>query len=76
VCIEKVNGLAEKGAQNSSERQYRNKSNHYVRNNCPGVEKKHIYIHLKAIFVNRLNKTTRLGEQMGKWNKQMEKLYF
>lgn len=39
------------------------------------MEKK-IYIHLKAIFVNRLNKTMRLEEQMGKWNKQMEKFYF
>jgi len=37
---------------------------------------KNIYIHLKAIFVNRLNKTMRLEEQMGKWNKQMEKFYF
>lgn len=40
------------------------------------LEWKNIYIHLKEIFVNRLNKTMRLEEQMGKWNKQMEKFYF
>lgn len=73
--------VRKKMAQGSSERQLQNRSNHWQKTNCPGMaggrrpKPAHIYIHLKTVSINTLNKAMRLEEQMGKWNKQMEKLY-
>lgn len=74
MCIGRLNrsvAKAHRGAQKGSVRTSQTTVKETI-----VLEWKNIYIHLKEIFVNRLNKTMRLEEQMGKWNKQMEKFYF
>lgn len=70
--IGKVNGQQKKSAQRISERQFKNKPNHWERNNCPGKEKiGYIYIYIFSLKGN-LHKQVEQDYEAGGTDGKME----